>query len=57
VEGRGHQEASNKELALIFDTCLECLNNLQSPSNEPLGRVVAAVVSRHPNAKELLRRM
>jgi hypothetical protein len=44
-------------LSLIFDTCLECLNNLQAPSNEPMGRVVAAVLSKHVGAKELLRRM
>ena len=44
-------------MSLIFDTCLECLNNLQSISNEEMISVMELIIKKYINYKELFKRM
>jgi len=42
---------------MIFESCLECLNNLHSPGNEEIGIVLEKVIRLHPDSKKLIRRL
>lgn len=46
-----------EELELIFETCLECLNNIQSASNEEIKSLLELIIKIHPKSNNLLKRM
>lgn len=51
------QQLGEEELEMIFSSSLECLNNLQSPANEELGKVMEIAIRIHPNNRKLIRRL
>lgn len=51
------QQLGEEELEMIFSSSLECLNNLQSPANEELGKVMEVAIRIHPNNRKLIRRL
>lgn len=51
------RELTASELELIFNTSLECLNNLQSPANEENLKVIEAAIGAHPQHRNLIKKL
>lgn len=56
ISEKGNSLAS-EEVQLIFETCLDCLNNLQSSSNEEMGSVIELLLKVHSDKTTLLKRL
>ena len=41
---------------MIFNVCLECLNNLHSAANEDMGKVLEAVIKAYPSNRKLIKK-
>lgn len=52
-----HRDLTAEEIEKIFETSLECLNNLHSPSNEEMGAVLEAAIKNHPDNRKLIKRL
>jgi hypothetical protein len=42
------QQLSPDDIELVFNTSLDCLNNLHSPANEQMGKVLESAIRIHP---------
>lgn len=41
----------------MFETCLECLNNLQSAANDDMAALMDFIIKIYPDSNKLLKKM